>query len=155
MAPSEKFIFLQFQVDTLPRFQLNFCFFILKGQEPSFHCIHLRRLYCHALHIYTSSKKAKNTFFELLTSFLSETRADSLLICPNSDSTVKNLSKSVIIGQVPKRSSKMSDSVIYSDRTCKQEEVNVYVFKNVMGQSLASDSPPIRRKYSKLVCLQL
>ena len=40
------------------------------------------------------------------------TRANSLLPSPDSDYTGKHLSKSVIIGQMPKKSSKMSDSVI-------------------------------------------
>ena len=43
----------------------------------------------------------KTRFLGLLTPFLSKTNANSLL--PFSGSTVKNLSKSVIIGQVPKK----------------------------------------------------
>ena len=52
----------------------------------------------------------KNTFLGLLTSFLSKIRANSLLL--SADSTGRNLLKSLIIGQVPKKISKMSDSDI-------------------------------------------
>ena len=59
-------------------------------------------------YIITRPQKWSTThFLGLLTPFFSKTRANSLLPSPNSDSTGKNLSQSVMIGQVPKS---MSDS---------------------------------------------
>ena len=63
-------------------------------------------------YFFTRPKKwPKTLFLWLLTPFHSKTRANSLLPCPDLYSTLKNLSKSVIIGQVPKF---MSNSFITS-----------------------------------------
>ena len=66
-------------------------------------------------YIFTRPQKwLKTHILGLLTTFLSKTRANSLFPFLDSDSTGKNLPKSVTIGQVPKKSSKMPDSDIVS-----------------------------------------
>ena len=130
VAPSEEFTFILVQVDTFSRFQLKsrsfseisecqggslWWFFVFYSETartklsfyPSQKVLLARVTFLHVL------KMAKNTFLGHLTSFFSKTRANFLLPSPESDSTGKNLSNSVIISQMPKS---MPDSVI---RVCK------------------------------------
>ena len=77
-------------------------------------------------------KWPETRFLWLFTPFFSKTGANFLLPSPDLDSTGKNLSKSVIIGQVPKS---MSDSVILMKKCCSHifqsvNQANLYGEKN-------------------------
>ena len=135
---SEEFIFLSVQVDTLPRFQLNSRSFSKSNESVRAHVQSLFPTISRSWHLvfcfllqkdtsqvsmssflegsigtrstYTRPQKCPKTrFLGHLTLFFSKTRANSLLPSPDSDSTGKNLSESVIIGHVPKS---ISDSTI-------------------------------------------
>ena len=141
MAPSEEFIFLSVQVDTLPRFLLEsrsfskmsdraprrkrmvdsvrahvqslfptisrswhpaFCFLLRKDKNQA-SISYLLKGSIGSRYIFTRHQKwqKKTRFWGLSTPFFSKNGANSLL--PSPDSTGKNLSKSVIIGQMPKK----------------------------------------------------
>ena len=86
---------------------LIFCFLLYKDKNQTF-ISSLLEGSIGSRYIFTYPQKwLKTRFLRLLTLFFSKTRANFLL--PSPDSTGKNLSKSVIIGQVPKS---MSYSVI-------------------------------------------
>ena len=91
----------------------GFMFITPKGQETNIHFIHLRRFYWLALHFYTSSILAKNTFFGTFDPVSLENQ------CQFSTSVFgfygkKPIEISYHWTSAKKKSSKMSDSVIFS-----------------------------------------
>ena len=80
----------------------GFLFFTPKGQKPklSFHSSQ-KVLLARVTFLHVLKNGQKHIFLGFFTTFLSKTRVNSLF--PDSDFTGKNLSKSVIIGQVPKK----------------------------------------------------